>query len=107
MDQRPLDNWPQIEAQRVLWGDAIEGSTREVLARFEAKPPASGTRATLFLTEALKNGPQMAGELIGAAAKAGIPERTLRRAYNGLGGKSDRVGYQGTVTWELPKEPLQ
>jgi hypothetical protein len=56
LQRRPLENWPEIEAQHVLWGDAIEGSARDILAQFEAKPLARGTRATLFLVEALKGG---------------------------------------------------
>lgn len=38
LDQRPLDDYPDIEAQRVMWGDAIEGSARDILAQFESKP---------------------------------------------------------------------
>ena len=104
LDQRSLENWPAIEAQGVLWGDAIEGSAREILAQFEAKPPPSGTKATLFLIEALKNGPQMAAELIASAAKAGIAERTLRYAFKKLGGTPERMGFKGPLVWELPRE---
>jgi hypothetical protein len=107
LDQRPLDNWPEIEAQRVLWGDAIEGSARDILAQFEGAPTTRGTKATLFLVEGLKNGPQMAAELIATAAKAGIAERTLRHAYKSLGGTPQRMGFRGTIIWELPKETLQ
>jgi hypothetical protein len=41
--------------------------------------------------------------LIAQAAKEGIPERTLRKAFKDLGGAPERVGYQGPVVWELPK----
>ncbi len=84
LDQRPLDDWPEIEAQRVLWGGAIEGSAHDVLAKFEAKPAARGTHATLFLVEALKNGPRLAAEVIAEAARAGISERTLRYTFKVL-----------------------
>jgi hypothetical protein len=106
-DQRALDDWPAIPAQRVLWGDVIDGSARDILGKFEAKPAAQTTRATVFLLETLKNGPQMAAELYAAAAKAGISERTLRFAYKKLGGTWERVGFQGTIIWELPKATTQ
>jgi putative DNA primase/helicase len=91
LDQRPLDNYPAIEAQRVLWGDAIEGSAREILAQFEAKPVGVRQRQTvLFLMAALAGGPRLAAEVIAEAAKAGIPERTLRYAFKSIGGSPER-----------------
>ena len=101
---------PTIEAQRVLWGDAIEGSARDILAQFEAKPVGVRQRQTvLFLTAALAGGPRLAAEVIAEAAKAGIPERTLRYAFKSIGGTPDRhgAGRGSFVVWELPKEPLQ
>ena len=106
LDQRGLDNWPQIIAQRILWGDAIDGSTRELLARFEAKATDDRPRqAVIFLTAALKDGPRLAAEVIAEAGKAGISERTLRYAFkNTLGGISERhgAGRGHFVVWELP-----
>ena len=58
LDQRPLDNWPDIEAQRVLWGDAIDSSTRDMLASFEGKPETAERKAAAFLRDALKGGPE-------------------------------------------------
>ena len=107
LDQRPLENYPAIEAQRVLWGDAVEGSARELLAQFEAKPVGVKARQTvLFLTAALANGPRLAAEVIAEAAKAGIAERTLRYAFKGIGGAPERhgKGRDHFVVWELPKE---
>jgi putative DNA primase/helicase len=95
-------------AKLVLWGDAIEGSAREILAQFESKPVGIRQRQTvLFLTAALAGGPRLAAEVIAEAAKMGIAERTLRYQFKKLGGVSDRMGFGGTVIWELPREPLQ
>jgi putative DNA primase/helicase len=109
LEQRALDDWPGIEAQRILWTGWVEGSARDLLAQFEAKQAAQGTRATLFLIAALKDGPRLAAEVIAEAAKAGIPERTLRYAFKGLAGAPERhgKGRDHFVVWELPKEPLQ
>ena len=110
LDQRPLNDWPDIEAQRVLWGAPIEGSARDILAQFESKPVGVRQRqAVLFLTAALANGPRLAAEVIAEAAKAGIPERTLRYTFKSLGGTPERHGksHGHFVVWELPKETLQ
>jgi putative DNA primase/helicase len=109
LDQRPLDDWPQIEAQRVLWGDVIDGSARDILAQFESKPVGVRQRqAVLFLTAALAGGPRLAAEVIAEAAKAGISERALRYTFKSLGGTPERhgKGHGHFVLWELPKEPL-
>jgi putative DNA primase/helicase len=91
LEQRPLDDYPAIEAQRILWGDTIDGSTRDILAQFEAKPTGVRQRQTvLFLTAALARGPRLAVEVIAEAAKVGIIERTLRYAYKAMGGQRPR-----------------
>jgi hypothetical protein len=104
LEQRRLDNWPDIEAQRVLWATPIEGSAREILAQFEDKP-TNESPAAKFLVEALKGGPQLAAEVIAKADSAGISERTLRRAFKDLGGVSERHGRgrDHFVVWELPR----
>jgi hypothetical protein len=61
--------------QSVWWGDVIEGTTRESLAKLENKPEA-GSEATAFLQVMLKDGPQMAVEIIAKGQGAGS-ERLL------------------------------
>jgi putative DNA primase/helicase len=109
LDQRPLDDFPEIEAQSVLWGEAVEGSARDILGQFEAKPPSPRQgEAALFLMAALANGPRLAAEVIAEATKVGIAEKTLRNAFRyKLGGVFQRAGYRGPVIWELPKGAAQ
>jgi hypothetical protein len=108
LDYRPLDSHPSIYAQRVLWGAVVEGTAREILAKFEGKPVGQQARkAVLFLTAALANGPRLAAELAGEAEKAGINVRTLRYAFKNLGGVSEKAGMRGPWVWELPKGVLQ
>jgi putative DNA primase/helicase len=99
LDQRPLDDWPDIEAQRVLWGDAIEGSARDVLAGFEDKPETGTRKAASFLREALKGGPRMAGEVIAEGEALGFSKRALQRALKAIGGTNERVGGIGKGGW--------
>jgi hypothetical protein len=55
LDRRPLEGWPTIQAQLVLWGAFIDRSARDVLGQYEGKParhpaaqgrpvPGGGTR---------------------------------------------------------------
>ena len=103
LERRDLDGCPGVEAQRVLWGAPIEGSAREILARFEEKPDGE-RKGVAFLREALKDGPQRAAELIAKAEQAGINERSLQRAFRQLGGIRERQGakHGHFVVWELP-----
>jgi hypothetical protein len=105
LEVRPLDDYPAVSAQRVLWGDWIDKPAREMLAQFEDKPTGVNQRkATLFVTAALAKGPRLAAEVIAEAALAGIPERTLRYSYKSLGGVAERTGFgkQGAWIWEFP-----
>jgi RecA-family ATPase len=108
---RPLDNYPDIAAQRILWGGYINESARDVLARFEPKQVGQQARkAVLFLTDALANGPKLAAEVIADAAKQGIAERTLRYVYRTtIGGVAERhgKGKEHFIVWELPKATMQ
>jgi putative DNA primase/helicase len=103
LERRELDGYPGIEAQRVLWGGPIEGTTRDILAKFEEK--RDDRPAMVFLREALKGGPRLAAEVIAEAALAGIPKRTLQRALNDMGGTTERhgVGRDHFTVWELPR----
>ncbi len=105
LELHPLDGWPGIEAQRVVWCDPIEGSARDILAQFEGNSTGVRQReAVTFLIGALKGGPRLASELIAEAAHVGIPERTLRYALTQLGGSPERhgKGHGHFVIWELP-----
>ncbi len=78
---------PQIEAQRILWGDAIDGSARDILAKFDGKGEGAERKAAAFLSETLKAGPRMAAEVIAEGGAIGLSEWALRRALKKLGGR--------------------
>ena len=102
LDRRELDGFPGIEAQRVLWGDALEGIARELLEQLETKPKQDD-RATTFLREMLGGGPQMAAEVIAKGVADGLSEWSLRRAFKKLGGLKEKASFKGPWIWELPK----
>jgi putative DNA primase/helicase len=100
---RPLNDYPNISAQRIEWGNYVNESAKDVLARFEAKAEALRKAAT-FLREALKSGPRMAAEVISEGEADGLNERTLRRALKKLGGSSEKVSFGTGWVWELPEQ---
>ena len=89
-------------AQRVLWGDALDGTARDLLEQLESKPE-TGNAAAAFLRATLKDGPQMAAEVIAKGEAEGLSEWALRRALKKLGGSKEKVGFKGPWIWELPK----
>jgi putative DNA primase/helicase len=101
LDRRTLEDWTGIEAQSVWWGDAIEGTAKELLAQLENKPQATDT-AEAFLREMLKGGPQMAAEILAKGKAQGLSEKAVRRAFKKIGVLKEKVGFQGTWIWELP-----
>jgi putative DNA primase/helicase len=103
-ETRPLDNYPDIAAQRVLWGDYVNESSRDILARLEGKTEAAMRKTATFLRDALKGGPQMASEIIANGTTAGFNERALRRALKRLGGSSEKPSFGSGWVWELPEQ---
>lgn len=97
-----------IEATRVLWGDAIEGSAREILGDVEttdeerlddSDDPAEALRRILS-----------AGPLTGKDAKRlmtvnGYTQKQIRNARERLSVVTARSGFGGetVVSWSLPQ----
>ena len=102
MERRELDGCPGIEAQRVLWGEVLEGTAMELLSQLENKPQA-GREAATFLQAVLKDGPQMAAEVLAKGEAEGLSEWALRRALKKLGGSKEKASFKGPWIWELPK----
>ena len=106
--QTELANHPGIFASSVDWGEAIEGTAREVLAETEELEGEQSPRdeAVEFLKSHLANGSIRANEIHGAARREGISAATLRRAKGELCVRSTRIGFgKGSIAqWEMPSE---
>jgi putative DNA primase/helicase len=102
-----------IVTTRIVWGDVIKGSAREILASVETgdgpkHPQPQRKEARAFLHEELKNGPRPARELIEQAKnQLGISADTLRTAKEELGIVASKAGYQGLWMWSYPCTPKQ
>ena len=108
--QTELADHPAILASRVVWGESIEGTARDVLAEAEERDEESSPQveAIEFLKSHLANGSVPANEIHAAARKEGISLATLRRAKAGLRVRSTRIGFgKGSVAqWEMsPEKP--
>jgi putative DNA primase/helicase len=97
---------PGIFASSVLWGEAVEGAARELLATADATGDdgEGGTLADAkrFLTDLLMDGPMRAGELFRDADQAGYSKRSIQRAANAIKVERRKDGMKGGWSWRLP-----
>jgi putative DNA primase/helicase len=98
-----------IVATRVVWGEALEGSSRSILAEVEGEAASEDTskigQVTAFLREALAHQAVGSKELFKAAfERFNVSEKTVRRAGARLGIKPQaNPAYQGGWSWSLPQ----
>jgi putative DNA primase/helicase len=99
---------PDIIAQRTDWGEALEGSARELMAVEDGDADAAAdamAEAETFLAELLRDGPVATREIMAAAAAHGHTRRTLFRAKDGMGVKATKNGFEAGWSWQLPPPP--
>lgn len=104
--QAELESHPGIVTSSVLWGETVQGNTREILAEVEMVDSGdSGALgdAKAFLQDNLSDGPVAAKTIMGEAKDAGISLATLRRAKNGLGIGSNKISKEEGWEWSLPR----
>ncbi len=94
-----------IIATRVVWGEALEGSSRSILAEVEGEETdetSQMSKAQSFLIDALKHGPVPSKELMEHAREQhGISAKTCRRAKDELGIQARKAGMTGGWLWQL------
>lgn len=87
----------------VKWLGMSEHTARTLLAEPQSQEDANAMQgAKEFLLNALDGGPRSVKELQGEARKAGHSERTIDRAKNRLGIKSQKRSFGGSWEWVLP-----
>lgn len=99
-----------ITTTRVLWGDKIEGSAREILAdveRVENEEVSEKQDAEHFLFILLGGGPVPVKQIKADAAGAGHAWRTVERAKKSLGVEAVKVGLKDGWVWRLGAEDRQ
>lgn len=101
-----IEALPGIQASRIIWGSAVEGSARELLTDPEEDTQADNAQetATSFLLEVLKGDTVPVKSIEAEAKDAGLAWRTVRRASDALGVRKRR-GSENRWYWSLPKPP--
>jgi putative DNA primase/helicase len=116
LHQAELKTHPGIFASSVLWGDAVEGAARDLLATADATGDdgEGGTLADAkrFLSDLLADGPLPTKAIKADVDGAGYSWATIRRAQKALGIESTKEGGQFGATkqqwlWRLPAEHAQ
>jgi len=96
-----------IFASSVLWGDAVEGAARELLATADATGDdgEGGTMndAKQFLVDLLKDGPLPTKTIRADADGAGYSWATVRRAQKALGIEAHKEGMKGGWQWAISR----
>ncbi|WP_244130878.1 AAA family ATPase [Burkholderia pyrrocinia] len=94
-----------IEASRIVWGELIAGSAREILGDVEQQDEERTPRAEAkqFLLGLLADGPVNAKELKRDADGAGFSWPTIHRAAAELGIEKRKLGMREGWVWALPK----
>ncbi|MBB5506708.1 AAA family ATPase [Paraburkholderia atlantica] len=98
-----------IQASRVVWGELIDGSAREILGEVEHQDDeARGERmeAAEFLEGLLSDGPVSSKQIRKDADEAGFAWRTMHRAADALHVEKRKIGMKEGWQWALPKMPL-
>ncbi|AFL87463.1 bifunctional DNA primase/polymerase famiily protein [Terriglobus roseus DSM 18391] len=97
-----------IVATRVVWGEALEGSSRSILADVEDEKKDEDeksqlSRAQQFLLDSMRHGPVPSKELMEHARELhGISAKTCRRAKDALGITAHKASMTGGWLWQLP-----
>lgn len=106
LQQHALPDHPAISASTLLWGEAIEGNARDILAQAEVSEDmdtkSQTDEAQDWLRDLLTDAPVKANDAIKKAGSAGISPKSLRAARERLGVKPRKQAYTGGWVWSLP-----
>lgn len=107
LHQAELKTHPGIFSSSVLWGEAVEGAARELLATADASGDdgEGGTLADAkrFLSDLLADGPLPTKAIRADADGAGYSWATIRRAQKTLGIEPAKQGMRAGWAWGMPE----
>jgi putative DNA primase/helicase len=101
----PLPDRPEITASRIVWGEQLEGTARDLLAEAEDdgsgkdSPKAAGLNVKAFLKEALANGERPQKDIAAEGEARGFSRTRLFRASNDLGVVKRKEGFGHDGEW--------
>lgn len=91
-----------IATSRIVWGAAVEGTARELLADPEPDDASHDGDAAAFLRDLLADGQRTAREIFRDAENAGYSRDQMKRAKRRVGVETVKVGMEGGWVWRLP-----
>ena len=110
LNQKEIDGFPGLFSSYVLWGNAVEGSARELLAEADNRESGEDDGTALddakdFLRELLKDGSLPQKQIMDDAKGASHSWATVRRAKTNLSIKSIKT--LGGWHWKLASNMLK
>ncbi len=107
-DLEVMEILPGVETTCILWGEAMDGSARDILGQAETledpEDRSAWQEARDWLLDVLANGPMKASEVMKEARSAGITDKPLRVAREKLGIRpyKEKMSLHGGWLWKLP-----
>lgn len=104
IDQIEVPGHPGIFASRVLWGEAIEGTARQILADAESEDTGRSAKesAVDWLRDFLEGAPILSDQVKAESKEAGLSWATVRRAADEIGVIRRKGGMNAGWYWSLP-----
>ncbi len=102
-EQVDLPEEADIEASRIVWGAAVEGTARELLTEAELQGDRCEARdAANWLRSLLASGSMTAKDIYREAESAGYSSDAMKRAKRRVGVEAIKAGMTGGWCWRLP-----
>ena len=97
---------PGIQASRIAWGQAVQGTARELLTEPDEAGDSEAQDVAGFLRGLLADGPMSAKDIFKDADGAGYSRDQVKRASLKLGVEKQKNGMVGGWVWalQLPEE---
>lgn len=100
--QAELPEYPGVIASYIDWGQALEGTARELLTHAEQDEPGHGQSPKDFLRELLAAGPCASNDIYRDGEAAGFSRDAMKRAKRNLRVRAHKQGMAGGWIWKLP-----
>lgn len=105
-EQIDLPDNPGVSASRIVWGEAVEGTARELLQEadfVQDRAAPARDEAEDWLRELLEPGPMATDDVKAEAKEAGLSWATVRRAKDVIGARPRKNGFSDARWfWALP-----